>query len=68
MEHVAESEVLPNWHVFVSIFGQAIEEKLEKYSQSGYCSSTITYSDNGQTPSETQSARDHKKYEARQAQ
>ena len=43
MERVAESKIAPNWHVFVIIFGQEIEEKVEKYSQSGYCSSTITY-------------------------
>ena len=43
MERVAESEIIPNRHVFVSIFGWEIEEKVEKYSQRGYCSYTITY-------------------------
>ena len=32
MERVAESEIFPNWRVFISIFGQGIEEKVEKYS------------------------------------
>ena len=43
VERVAQSEKVPNWHVFVSIFGQEIEEMVEKYSQRGYCSSTITF-------------------------
>ena len=43
VELVAESKIVPNWHVFVSIFGRETEEKAEKYSHSGYCSSTITY-------------------------
>ena len=43
VKHVTESEIVPNWHVFVSVFGQEIEEKVEKYSQSRYCYSTITY-------------------------
>ena len=43
VKHVAKSKIAPNWRVFVIIFGQEIEEKVEKYSQSGYCSSTITY-------------------------
>ena len=30
VECVAESEIVPNRHVFVSIFGYEIEEKLEK--------------------------------------
>ena len=42
MERVAESEIVLNKYVFVSIFGREIEEKAEKYNQSGYCSSTIT--------------------------
>ena len=42
-ERVAEYEMFPNWHVFVSIFGREIEEKVEDDSQSAYCSSTITY-------------------------
>ena len=42
-ERVAESKIFPNQRVFVYIFGREIEEKVEKYSQSGYCSSTITY-------------------------
>ena len=40
---MAESKIVPNRHVFVSIFVQEIEEKVKKYSQSGYCSFTITY-------------------------
>ena len=40
---MAESEIVPNWHVFVSIYGRRIEEKVKKYSKSGYCSSTITF-------------------------
>ena len=42
VERKTESEIVPDWHVFVSILGKEIKEKLEKYSQSGYCSSTIT--------------------------
>ena len=30
VERVAESEIVPNRHVFVSIFGQEIKEKVEK--------------------------------------
>ena len=40
MERVYESEIVLIRYVFVSISGQEIEEKVEKYSQSGYCSST----------------------------
>ena len=36
MDRVAESEILPNWRVLVSIVGREIEEKVEKYSQSIY--------------------------------
>ena len=43
VERVGESKIFPSWHVFVSIFVQEIKEKVENYSQSGYCSSTITY-------------------------
>ena len=43
VERVAESEVVPDRHVFVSIFCREIEEKVENYSQSWYCSFTITY-------------------------
>ena len=43
MERIAESELILNRHVFISIFGPENEEKVEKYSQSRYCSSTITY-------------------------
>ena len=42
-ERVAEYEMFLNWHVFVSIFGQEIEEKVEEDSQSAYCSSTVNY-------------------------
>ena len=45
-ERVAEYEMFQNWHVFVSIFGREIEEKVEEDSQSAYCSSTINYSKN----------------------
>ena len=38
-----ESEIFQNWHVFVSIFSREIKEKVEKYSQSGYYSFTISY-------------------------
>ena len=30
VEQVAESEIVPNWHVFVSIFGRETEERVEK--------------------------------------
>ena len=43
MERVAESGIVLNLRVFVFIVGGEIEEKLEKYSQRGYCSSTINY-------------------------
>ena len=43
MERVAESEIVPNRRVFISIVGQEIDGKVEKYSQSGFCSSTNTY-------------------------
>ena len=43
VEHVAESKIVPNRQVFISIVGREIEEKVEKYSEIGYCSSTITY-------------------------
>ena len=43
MERVAEYEIVLNWHVFVSIFGREIKEKVKKYSRSGYCSPSITY-------------------------
>ena len=33
---MAESEIVLNRHVFVSIVGPETEEKAEKYSQSGY--------------------------------
>ena len=39
---MVESRIIPNRHVFVSIFSCEIEEKCRS-SQSGYCSSTITY-------------------------
>ena len=29
VERVAESEIVPNWHIFVSIFSREIKEKLE---------------------------------------
>ena len=29
VERMAESEIVPNRHVFISIFGQEIEEKVE---------------------------------------
>ena len=32
VERVAESEIVPNRRVFVSIIGREIEEKVEKYS------------------------------------
>ena len=38
-----EPEISPNRHVFVSIVDREIEERVDKYSQNGYCSSTITY-------------------------
>ena len=38
-----ESEIFPSQRVFISVFGREIEEKVDKYSQSGYRSSTITY-------------------------
>ena len=37
VERVDESKIVPNRHVFVLIVGQETEEKMEKYSQSGYC-------------------------------
>ena len=40
---MAESEIVPNRHVSVSIFGGEIENKVDKYSQMGYFSSTFTY-------------------------
>ena len=40
---MTESEIVPNWHIFVSIFGRETEENVENYSQSGSYSSTITY-------------------------
>ena len=40
---MAKSEIVPNRRVFASIVHREIEEKVENYSQSGYCSSTITY-------------------------
>ena len=36
MERVAESEIVPNQRIFVSIVGPEIEEKVEEYSQSIY--------------------------------
>ena len=36
---MAESEIVPNRHVFVSIVVGEIKEKVDNYSQSGYCSS-----------------------------
>ena len=33
---MAESKIAPKWHIFVSIVGREIEEKVEMYSQSGY--------------------------------
>ena len=33
VESVAESEIVPNWHVFVYIFGQEIKEKVENESK-----------------------------------
>ena len=46
VERVVESEIVPNRHVFVSSFGQEIKEKVQKYSQIRYCSSTNTYFNN----------------------
>ena len=43
VERMAESKIVPNGHVFVSIFVWEIEEKMEKYSQSGYFSSAVTF-------------------------
>ena len=43
VERMAESEIVPNRHVSVSIFGGEIENKVDKYSQMGYFSSTFTY-------------------------
>ena len=43
VERVAKYKVVSNWHIFVSIVGRETEENVEKYSQSGYCSFTITY-------------------------
>ena len=40
---MVESKIVPNQHVFVSIFGRELEEKVEKCSQRGYCSFTTTY-------------------------
>ena len=42
-EQVAESEIVPNRHIFVSIFGGETKEKVDKYNKSGYFSSAITY-------------------------
>ena len=33
VERVAESDISTNWHVFVSIFGREIEERVEKLSK-----------------------------------
>ena len=38
-----KSEIVPYRHVFISVVSQEIEENVNKYSQSGYCSFTITY-------------------------
>ena len=43
MECVVEPEVVPIRHVFISIAGWEIEEKVEEYSKNGYCTSPITY-------------------------
>ena len=39
---MAESKIVPNWNISVSFFGQEIKEEVDKYSESGYYSSTIT--------------------------
>ena len=43
---MAESEIVPNRHVFLSIVGRETKKKVDKYSQSGYCSSIIFYFNN----------------------
>ena len=43
VERMVGSKIVPNRRVFVFMVGQEIEEKVEKYSQSGYCYSTIIY-------------------------
>ena len=39
---MAGSGIFPNQDLFVSIFGEVIEEKVEEYNESGYYSSNIT--------------------------
>ena len=54
MDRVAEPEIVPNLQVFISLVGLEIEEHVDKYSQSGYCFSIITYLKNIYIHNETE--------------
>ena len=43
VERVAEFEIVRNRHLFFSVFGRELEERLEEYIQRGYCFSAISY-------------------------